>query len=155
MRARIGRWLRAWADRIDYHGAYRITGYTFTMRPGEGLQVQWGGDGCPIVYSGEDNYQRAHAGPRDAVPSFTEQHANPSLIETAAKGARAPRRTKGGYMAADVPVSAMGPLPDVLTRPGLGQKSPRGTVRPPVITTQQVAPPPPSVHHHCGHCDCR
>lgn len=60
---------------------------------------------------------------------------------------------KGGYEAADVPVSAMGPLPDVLTRPGAGQKSPRGTARPPLVTTQQETPPPPSVHACCHRCD--
>jgi hypothetical protein len=80
------------------------------------------------------------------------------IVENTARHRAELRQAQGKqrrrYMAANVPVSAMGPLPDVLTRPGLGQKSPRGTVRPPVLTTQQVTPPPPSVHHHCGHCDC-
>jgi hypothetical protein len=85
-------------------------------------------------------------------PTFTEAHLDPDLIDWGSgRAARREREQherlngrppKGGYMAADVTVSEMGPLPEVLTRPGLGQRSPKGTVRPPVLTTQQVVPPP-------------
>lgn len=64
-------------------------------------------------------------------PTFTEAYADPDLIDWG--GGRRARRERarfealhgrplgrGGYMAADVPASAMGPLPDVLTRPGGG-----------------------------------
>lgn len=105
MRARVGRWLRTWADRIEPP---------------------------PTV-----------AEPRDAAPSSVEQHADPSLIEMETRGA-ASRRVARQFREAYA-------RPDHMT---YGQQSPKGTVRPPVITTQQVTPPPASVHHHCGHCDC-
>jgi len=63
-------------------------------------------------------------------PAFSEAHCDPDLIDWG--GGRRARRErqrferlngrppKGGYMAADVTVSEMGPFPEVLTRPGLG-----------------------------------
>jgi hypothetical protein len=87
-------------------------------------------------------------------PTFTEAHANPDLIDwgSGRRGRRQRERfgrpaAHGGYMAANVTVSEMGPLPDVLTRPGLGRRSPKGTVRPPVLTTRQETPPPPVAGH--------
>lgn len=54
---------------------------------------------------------------------------DPELIEWAAQGAMPPRPRKrsgrppkGGYLAANVTVSEMGPLPDTLTRPGIGHR---------------------------------
>lgn len=40
-----------------------------------------------------------------------------------------PRSTRGGYAAGDVPVSQMGPLPEVLTRPALKPPLVNGTLR--------------------------
>jgi hypothetical protein len=56
-------------------------------------------------------------------------------------------------------VSETGPLPKVLLEPaltytGLGQRSPKGVTRPPLVTAQQETPPPPSAHCCCGHCEC-
>lgn len=93
-------------------------------------------------------------------PTFVEAHSDPDLIDwgPGRRGRRERERheqlhghpPKGGYMAADVSVSEMGPLPGVLTRPGAGvpgalkygQQCPRGVVRPPLVTVRQETPPP-------------
>ena len=61
LRARVGWWLRRLADRIDYRGAPRYTGYSFTFETGEGIRVRGDKRGCPIAYLGEADYARAHA----------------------------------------------------------------------------------------------
>jgi hypothetical protein len=61
-------------------------------------------------------------------PTFTEAHCDPELIDWGhGRAARRERQrferlngrapTRGGYMAADVTVREMGPLPEVLTKP--------------------------------------
>jgi hypothetical protein len=57
----LGRWLRNLADRIDYPGAPRLTGYSFTYETGEGIRFRDDGHGCPIAYLGEAVYERAHS----------------------------------------------------------------------------------------------
>jgi len=47
-----------------------------------------------------------------------------------------------------LPADPMGPLPPALCAPGPGQRSPKGTLRPPVITVQGEVPPP--VHYVPG-----
>lgn len=62
MRAHIGRWLRAAADRIDPTGAPRyMAGYSFTFENERGLTFRQDGRGCPLAYFGEADYRRAHA----------------------------------------------------------------------------------------------
>lgn len=86
-------------------------------------------------------------------PDFVELHADPDLIDWG-HGRRARKQReryvwpeKGGYTAGNVSVSEMGPLPEVLMRPGLGsrtgtgQRSPKGVARPPLVTEQQETPP--------------
>lgn len=73
--------LRRIADRIDYAGAPRAIGYTFTFEQGEGLRFREDGKGCPLWYLGDDDYERAHAeadkngddGPSEEVQEFIEQ----------------------------------------------------------------------------------
>lgn len=52
--------LRRIADRIDYQGAPKCTGMSFTFEQGEGIRLREDGKGCPVWYLGEDDYQRAH-----------------------------------------------------------------------------------------------
>ena len=64
IRARFGKVLRRWADRIDHHGAPRAMGRSFTFEPGRGIVFHEGSKtGCPIYYLGMDDYEKAH---RDA-----------------------------------------------------------------------------------------
>lgn len=59
-RARIGYFLRTWADRIDRRGAPRAMSYTFTPETGEGIRFRENGKGCRLWYLGEDSYDKAH-----------------------------------------------------------------------------------------------
>lgn len=60
-RRRVGWWLRDLADRIDYDHGPRLSGWSFTFEPGQGVVFHAGDDnpGCPIAYMAED-YDRAH-----------------------------------------------------------------------------------------------
>lgn len=69
MRRRIGEWLRRLADRIDWVGAPRWSGMTFTFEAEQGVVVHKGvllaskgisQPGCPLWYLGEDEYQKAY-----------------------------------------------------------------------------------------------
>ena len=63
MRRRLGEWLRRLADRIDYHGAPKAIGWTFTFEPGRGIvfhEDHGPGKGCRLWYLGDDEYERAH-----------------------------------------------------------------------------------------------
>lgn len=63
-RARIGKVLRRWADRIDHHGAPRSIDWSFTIEQGHGLVFHNDRKtGCPLYYLGTDDYEKAH---RDA-----------------------------------------------------------------------------------------
>ena len=66
MRPRIGRLLRRIADRIDYAGAPKSVGlsFTFESRRGAVLHGEFGvnradSKGCPLYYLGGDDYNRA------------------------------------------------------------------------------------------------
>ena len=64
-------------------------------------------------------------------PTFSEVYSRPEHIDwgtgRSARRERARferlngRPPRGGYLAGDVTAAEMGPLPDVLTRPGIGQ----------------------------------
>lgn len=60
MRSRLGWRLRRLADRIDYHGAPRAIGWSFTFEHREGIRFRNDGKGCQLWYLGEEDYQRAH-----------------------------------------------------------------------------------------------
>ncbi len=62
-RRRLAALLRRWADRLDYRGAARHTGYSFTFEQGLGIRFRSDGRGCRLWYLGNDEYERAH---RDA-----------------------------------------------------------------------------------------
>lgn len=122
--------------------------------------------------------------PADWAPSFTDLHFNESLLRRPVKahadphlidwaGTRGGRKrsrrspSKGGCIAGDVTVDEMGPVPEVLTRPGLGggncvrskefgrlgescvfhsEGDPNCAVHPPstyLVTETPTTPPPP------------
>ncbi|MEU6709980.1 hypothetical protein ABZ897_00760 [Nonomuraea sp. NPDC046802] len=60
MFARLAYWLRRAADRIDYEGAPKLMGRSFTFEIGEGIRFRDDGKGCPLAYLSERDYQRAH-----------------------------------------------------------------------------------------------
>jgi hypothetical protein len=53
--------MRRIADRIDYAGAPKCTGWSFTFEPGKGVQFNQDGNGCPLWYLGDLEYYRAHS----------------------------------------------------------------------------------------------
>jgi len=62
MRARLGAFLRKWADRLDDAGAPKRTPYSFTFEnSATGVMLRHDRRGCPLYYVGEDDYARAHA----------------------------------------------------------------------------------------------
>lgn len=60
IRARVGKFLRKHADRIDPDGAPRGGGYSFTFELNEGIRFRSDGKGCPLWYLGKADYERAH-----------------------------------------------------------------------------------------------
>lgn len=82
MRSRIGKFLRRVADRIDYQGAPRGTGFSFTIETGEGLRVREDGKGCGLWYLGNAEYDRAHTEADSAEADAARAHRR-ELIETA------------------------------------------------------------------------
>lgn len=65
LRARIGRYLRTVADRIDYPGAPKAMSVTFTFEERPGIVFRDDGRGCRLWHLGDADYERAHdeAGP--------------------------------------------------------------------------------------------
>jgi hypothetical protein len=70
----LARWLRRYADRIDYEGAPHAAGFSFTVEPGRGIVVHGHSSirgrlvpsgqelpGCPVYSLGTDSWLRAHA----------------------------------------------------------------------------------------------
>ncbi len=53
-------WLRRIADRIDYEGAPKMMGMSFTFEQREGIRFRRDGRGCPLAYLGSADYARAH-----------------------------------------------------------------------------------------------
>ncbi len=77
MRARIGRLLRRWADRIDDTGAPKHTGLSFTYENGRGMVLhgEFGSikasrdiKGCSLWRIGEEDYDRAWWDADDPAP---------------------------------------------------------------------------------------
>lgn len=60
MRKWIAYWLRTYADRIDHRGAPKYINWSFTFEHGEGIRFRDDGQGCPLLYYGDDDYERAH-----------------------------------------------------------------------------------------------
>jgi hypothetical protein len=52
--------LRRIADHIDRPGAPKCIGHSFTFERGEGIRFRDDGQGCPLWYLGDDQYERAH-----------------------------------------------------------------------------------------------
>jgi len=59
-RRQAGERLRRLADRIDQHGAPKVTNWTFTFELGRGLVFRQDGRGCPVAYLGDDEFEKAH-----------------------------------------------------------------------------------------------
>lgn len=59
MKSIVATCLRAWADRLDFEHAIRISSFTWTFERGIGIKLREDGRGCPILYRSED-YDRAH-----------------------------------------------------------------------------------------------
>lgn len=59
-RARIADLLRKYADRIDHHGAPKLTHWTFTFELHRGMVFREDGRGCRVAYLGGHEYERAH-----------------------------------------------------------------------------------------------
>lgn len=57
---RLARLMRRWADRLDYPGAPKCTGYSFTFEHEQGIRFRDDGRGCPLWYLGDADYERAH-----------------------------------------------------------------------------------------------
>lgn len=82
MRARIGHWMRKWADRIDHYGAPKLTSYSFTFETGEGIRFRDDGRGCRLAYLGDAEYEKAHT-EADSAAADAERERRHRLIETA------------------------------------------------------------------------
>lgn len=54
------RWLRHLADRLDYRGAPRSVGWSFTFEHRRGIVFRDDGKGCSLWYLGDAEFQRAH-----------------------------------------------------------------------------------------------
>ncbi len=78
---RLANWLRTFADRIDYHGAPKLTGFTFTFETGEGIRWRHDGKGCPVAYLGDVQYERAHT-----EADCNRRHPDPDATTTEGGG---------------------------------------------------------------------
>lgn len=70
---RLGSALRKWADRVDWEGAPKRTGWSFTFENHVGAVFNQEGVGCPVWYWGNQDYQRAHD--ESAFPEYTGEMA--------------------------------------------------------------------------------
>ncbi|MGW4720477.1 hypothetical protein [Nocardia sp. NPDC004260] len=97
-RARIGKFLRKWANRIDYEGAPKLMGWYFTFETGEGIRFREDGRGCRLAYLGDAEYEKAHtqAGSAEEDARRAERHR---LIEIAMTE---PDPVKAGEAAAEL-----------------------------------------------------
>jgi len=59
-RTTLAEWLRRLTDRIDYHGAPKAIGWSFTYEDRKGMVFREDRKGCPLWYYGDDDYKRAH-----------------------------------------------------------------------------------------------
>lgn len=90
MRVWIANHLRELADRLDWRGAARVTGWSFTFEEGEGIRFRQDGRGCPVAYVGDEQYDRAHSesdSARADAEAFVRmaQEARVSTVEMFAK----------------------------------------------------------------------
>jgi hypothetical protein len=60
VKRRLAALMRKYADRIDYEGAPKCTGWSFTFEPHEGIRFREDGHGCRLWYLGDADYARAH-----------------------------------------------------------------------------------------------
>lgn len=68
-RAIVAKRLRTLADRIDHAGAPKYMSYAFTFEMYRGIVVREGtGQGCPLWYYGDADYERAHDESDDPPP---------------------------------------------------------------------------------------
>jgi hypothetical protein len=65
---RTADWLRRLADRIDHHGAPKLTHWTFTFECSEGVRFREDGRGCRLAYLGNDEYEKAHTEADNPAP---------------------------------------------------------------------------------------
>lgn len=82
LRAWIGKRLRFLADRIDYKGAPRLMGYTFTIETGEGFRLREDGRGCRLAYLGETEHEKAYT-EADSAEEDARREERRRLIEIA------------------------------------------------------------------------
>lgn len=60
LRQRLAQQLRFLADRIDYAGAPKAIGWSFTHEEGEGIRFREDGRGCQLWHLGDAEYDKAH-----------------------------------------------------------------------------------------------
>ena len=79
---RTAHWLRRIADRIDRAGAPKCMSYAFTFELHRGIVVREGtGQGCPLWYYGDADYERAHAEADSERPVFIqEEHGRYGVV---------------------------------------------------------------------------
>lgn len=59
-RVLVARWLRRWADQLDYAGAPKAIGWSFTFEHRRGIVFREDGRGCRLWYLGDAEHERAH-----------------------------------------------------------------------------------------------
>jgi hypothetical protein len=47
--------LRWVADKVHEDLRYRVSGCTYRLVPGEGIKIEWGGQGTPLLYAEKDH----------------------------------------------------------------------------------------------------
>lgn len=82
IRAWIGHHLRCWADHIDYEGAPRLMGWSFTFETGEGIRFRQDKRGCRLAYLGNGEYEKAHT-EADSAEEDARRERGRQLILTA------------------------------------------------------------------------
>lgn len=55
VRLKVANALRAVAGKIHEDMRYRVSGYTYQLVPGEGVKLEWGGGGTPLLYDEKDH----------------------------------------------------------------------------------------------------
>lgn len=78
----LARYLRRWADRIDYEGAPKLMGWYFTFETGEGIRFRQDKRGCRLAYLGDAEYDKAHT-QADSAAEDARKAENRRLIEIA------------------------------------------------------------------------
>lgn len=55
VRLKVANGLRVVAEKIHEDMRYRVSGYTYQLVPGEGVKLEWGGGGTPLLYDEKDH----------------------------------------------------------------------------------------------------